>query len=154
MIRIVAAASPDQWQAARRLLEHYQASLDFALDFQDFGHELETLQGEYGDPDGVFLLAEDGDTPMGCVALRRFSQDACEMKRLFTLPAASHQGLGRKLAEAVIAVAKERGYRRMLLDTVPSMAAAQRLYAQLGFVPREAYRYNPVEGTVFMELVL
>mgnify|MGYP002813305457 FL=1 len=154
MIRIVRAGSADEWAEARRLLGQYQASLDFALDFQAFDHELESLEGEYGGPHRLFLIAEREGVAVGCVGLRRFSQGVCEMKRLFTIPAARSQGTGRALAEAVIAAARELGYARMLLDTVPSMAAAQRLYTALGFVPREPYRYNPIPGAVFMELSL
>jgi len=154
MIRIIRAGSPEAWAEARRLLEQYRASLDFALDFQAFDHELGSLETEYGPPHGMFLIAEQDGIAVGCVGVRSFARGVCEMKRLFTIPTARNQGTGRSLAEAAIAAARELGYARMLLDTVPSMAAAQRLYTALGFVPLEPYRYNPVRGAVFMELSL
>jgi GNAT superfamily N-acetyltransferase len=150
-IRVLTAQTPEHWATARELLEQYEASLDFALDFQSFDRELASLASEYAPPDGTFLLAEATGVIVGCVGLRRFSPHACEMKRLFTLPAARGLGAGRLLAVAVIAAARERGYRRMLLDTVPAMIAAQRLYRKLGFVATGPYRYNPVVGAVFME---
>ncbi|MGA3405935.1 MAG: hypothetical protein ABSD49_09410 [Candidatus Bathyarchaeia archaeon] len=47
--------------------------------------------------------------------------------------------------------AKERGYRKMKLDTLHSMREALHLYESLGFRKTEPYRYNPVEGAVFMQ---
>ena len=54
-------------------------------------------------------------------------------------------GLGRKLAEAIIDVAQQRGYTAMYLDTMPqSMQAAYRLYCAMGFIPVQRYNQNPV----------
>jgi hypothetical protein len=38
----------------------------------------------------------------------------------------------------------------MFLDTLPTMASAQRLYASMGFEPTAPYVFNPVSGTRFM----
>jgi hypothetical protein len=42
----------------------------------------------------------------------------------------------------------------MRLDTVPAMKGANRLYTALGFKPIDAYRFNPVEGAIYLELQL
>jgi len=80
--------------------------------------------------------------------------DACELKRLYVEPGMRSQGVGYQLATALIAAARERGYTRMLLDTLPSMSSALSLYRSLGFAPVGAYRFNPIEGAVFMRLHL
>lgn len=129
----------------RQFFREYADSLEVDLAFQDFESELADPLGFYE----VVLLAEGG-----CVALRRIDERTCEMKRLYVRPAARGSGLGRRLAEAVIATARARGYERMLLDTLPTMTAAKRLYESLGFRETTPYRHNPIAGSSFLELTL
>ena len=152
-VGLVRPDSLELWDAARRLVEEYAASLDVDLGFQDFEHEIASLPREYGPPDGAFLLADREGVFLGCVALRKWGE-GCEMKRLYVRPEGRGLGVGRVLAESIIDEARRLGYERMLLDTLPSMSKAQGLYAALGFRPVAPYRYNPVPGTTFMELKL
>ena len=126
-------------------MREYVDGLGIDLSFQDVDTEL-------ADPLGFYELVLLADR--GCVALRRIDDATCEMKRLYVRPSARGSGLGRRLAEAIIVEARARGYRRMLLDTLPTMTAARGLYASLGFREVEPYRYNPVPGTSFLELEL
>jgi putative acetyltransferase len=142
---VIRPATVADLEAVRTLFREYAHGLGVDLSFQDFDAEL-------ADPLAVYelVLLANG----GCVALRRVDHETCEMKRLYVRPAARGTGLGRALAGAVIAHARARGYERMLLDTLPSMTQARSLYASLGFRETDAYRYNPFEGTSFLELFL
>jgi ribosomal protein S18 acetylase RimI-like enzyme len=138
----------------RRLIRQYADSLDFNLEFQDFDGELRRLPGDYAPPEGCLIVAISDEEPVGCVALRRFEDGICEMKRLYILPSQRRTGIGRILVEAIINAARQIGYRKMRLDTVPSMKAARRLYKSVGFVEIGPYRYNPIDGATFMEIAL
>lgn len=153
-VRIVRVGTFDEWRQARALVEAYAASLGVDLSFQHFDHELEHLSLEYGPPFGAFLLAHHDGGCLGCVGVRRFAADTAEMKRLYVLPAGRGHGIGRLLAEGAIDTARSMGYARLVLDTLPAMTEARTLYRSLGFTETSAYRFNPVEGTAFLELRL
>lgn len=149
--QVRAASTPDDLMLARALFQEYADSLGFDLSFQDFQRELASLPGEYAPPGGAILLACEGDRVLGCAALRPMGQGVCEMKRLFVRPGFRGRALGRGLAQAVIAEAVAKGYRKMRLDTVPAMVEAIALYRSLGFRPIEPYRKNPIAGALFFE---
>lgn len=151
-IRLVQPLLTEDWRRARRLVEEYAASLNVDLSFQGIAHELEHLATEYAPPTGVFLLAREENSDLGCVGVRHFSDGVGEVKRLFVSPAARGRGVGRLLAEGIVGTAKQLGYKRLVLDTLPFMNEALVLYQSLGFKPIAAYRFNPVAGTAFLEL--
>jgi len=138
--------------AVRILFREYVDSLAFDLFFQDFEKELESLPGRYAVPEGCLLVAENKDSIVGCVAVRKIEGGVCEMKRLFIRPEYRGTGIGRRLAMEIIQTAIRLGYSRMRLDTTPSMNAATSLYRSLGFYDTAPYCYNPVPGAVYLEL--
>lgn len=154
MIEIGEASDPTSIEAARTLFEEYQQMLGIDLSFQDFATELESLPGEYAPPRGRLLLARDDGVVIGCVAMRPLTSETCEMKRLYVRPQSRAGSVGRQLAERIIAEARAIGYRRMFLDTLPTMSGAQRLYESLGFKDIPAYRHNPIAGTRFLGMDL
>ena len=149
------AESRDQVAAIRELFLEYAQSLGFSLCFQSFDVELAGLPGDYAPPEGRLLLATHDGQPAGCVALHKLEPDICEMKRLYVRPQFRGIGLGRTLAERIIAEARQIGYKRLRLDTVePMMQAAVAMYRQLGFREIAPYRENPIAGALYMELEL
>jgi putative acetyltransferase len=154
-MKLIQAMTAEDIREARQLFEEYASWVEISLCFQNFDKELAGLPGDYAPPGGRLFLAVDGDDVMGCVALRKIGERVGEMKRLYVRPAFRGRGLGRTLTEKLIAEAKQIGYRRMRLDTLPGrMDQAIALYRALGFKEIAPYYLNPVDGATFMELDL
>jgi len=152
--RIDRAAMPAQIDEVRRLFGQYAEAVGPCECFQGFIEEIADLPGRYAPPTGQLLLAQAGSQTAGCVGLRGLGEGLCEMKRLYVRPEFRDHRLGRELVVAVIAEARQLGYRAMRLDTLPSMGVARALYESLGFHPIARYNDNPSEGVIFLELNL
>lgn len=154
MIEIKPAELPRDLDTVRVLFREYAESLGIDLEFQGFEAEVAALPGKYEPPAGRILLAWRGTDALGCIALRPIGAGTCEMKRLYVRPQARGEQLGRRLAQRVCQEAREAGYARICLDTLPTMGAAQGLYQSLGFRTIEPYVFNPIPGTKFLALDL
>jgi ribosomal protein S18 acetylase RimI-like enzyme len=146
MAALVEATGAAQIAAVRELFIEYARLVDEPWCFADFEREVASLPGDYR----LFLA----DEAAGCVALRLLAADTAEMKRLYVRSAHRGRGLGRALAEAAIAAAREAGCARIVLDTLPKMREAQKLYRLLGFKPTAPYLKHPTPGALCFELKL
>lgn len=146
MPRLVEATGAAQIAAVRELFSEYARLVDEPCCFADFERELASLPGEYK------LFLAEGDA--GCVAVRFLDRQTAEMKRLYVRSAHRGKGLGRALAEAAIATARQAGCARIVLDTLPKMNEAQALYGELGFKRTKPYLKNPTPGALCYELSL
>jgi len=183
IVPIVQAEGGEAVSQVRALFREYAAGLTIDLCFQNFERELAGLPGEYGPPTGRLYLALATDSPKvragretrnpgasarepgarilaqeagpaGCVALRKFDAEACEMKRLYVRPEFRGQGVACALVEEVTRAAPALGYRKILLDTLPEMVGAQALYRSIGFQEVPAYRSYELPGVRFFKLAL
>ena len=153
-VEIVEAVTKADYAIGREMFEEYARAIDVDLCFQNFAAELDRLTVMYAPPAGALLLAKAGSEVAGCVGLRKFRDDICEMKRLYVRPAFRGRHLGRRMAEDIARRAAELGYRTLVLDTLGTMEAAQGLYRSMGFAPATSYYVNPLPNVKYFSLSL
>ena len=143
-LHILGADDHVELEHVRQFFRNYAAWLGVNLDYQDFGEEMASLPGAYAAPAGRLFFATFEGRPAGCVGIRPTSDGVCEMKRLYVEPEMRGNGIGRQLALAAIKAAKALGYRKVMMDTLPAMRIAVKLYRELGFKEAPAYYPTPV----------
>ncbi len=153
-VAITQARAAKDIASVGELFREYAASIGVDLEYQGFSSELARLPGQYAPPSGDLLVAKVNGEAAGCVALRALDQATLEMKRLYVRPSARGTGLGKLLVEAAISIARQNGYAELRLDTLASMASAQKLYGALGFVEIPPYGNTFLPGTRFYSLPL
>ena len=162
MATVSQATTPKQLDDVRSLMRAFVtwhrerhvedlALIDSYFDEAEWERELSGLPGKYAPPKGSLLVAYHQDRPAGCVALRNLGDDVCEMKRMFIPTELRGLGIGRALADQIIADARKAGYRRMRLDTSRRQTEAMRLYERSGF--RKIAPYYPLSDDLKAWLV-
>lgn len=139
----IAVASPDG-KDARWCLERYFRELAERFDHgfdQTLGKNLSVA--EMTPPAGYFLIARGEGMPLGCAALVRLDTHRVEIKRMWTAPSARGRGVARRMLGELERLAREAGYRKIVLDTNRALAEAQALYRRQGFVETARYNDNP-----------
>ncbi|MDR0233236.1 MAG: carbonate dehydratase [Zoogloeaceae bacterium] len=141
-------------EALRGFFQDYAAWIGVNLSFQSFGEEMATLPGRYSPPSGWLFVGERDGRPAGCVGLLAMSDTMCEVKRMYVSPESRGHGVGTALAMTAIRTAQEAGFRHLVLDAIPSMRIAVKLYRELGFSEAPAYYPAPLEGAIYLSLDL
>jgi putative acetyltransferase len=103
-----------------------------------------------------FTFRADGEL-LGVGALQRLDDEHAEIKSMHTAEAARGRGVGRAMVDHLVAVARERGHRRVSIETGagPAFAPARRLYASASFTPCEPFAdYGPSPASAYMTLYL
>ena len=152
-IEIVDGSMEEYLPSSRELFREYGSWGDAVPCFTSLDAELQRLPGEYAPPEGRLLLARSGSASAGMVSLRPLSESRCEMKRLWVRPEFRGQGVGMLLVKTLLQEAREIGYSEMVLDTLPVMKSAQRIYREFGFGECESY-YDAPPTSIFMRLAL
>lgn len=154
---------PDEWTTAKRLIYrvaheifHETRALEEAIaDFESRGElsDMDDIQANYFESGGIFLVMTDNDEIICTGAIRRHEDGACELKRLWLLQEYHGRGLGCRMIQELLAFAKDRGYRRVLLETDPAaQSRAYKLYKKIGF--RDLHPHPDHPSDMVMELDL
>ncbi|HEY1290801.1 MAG TPA: GNAT family N-acetyltransferase [Burkholderiales bacterium] len=147
MGRLREASAPADLEAVRSLFSEYAQSVGEPCCFSGLERELAELPRGYL----VLFLSHEEDVPSGCVGLRELDRSTAEMKRLYVRLAFRGRGIGRRLAEAAIGAAREAGYERIVLDSLPKMREARELYLSLEFRETAPYLARPTPGATCFE---
>jgi putative acetyltransferase len=128
----------DQTRHLPGLVDHYYAAAPY-------GALVAALPGPHLPPDGVLLIGEGPEGIAGVGMTQRLGDGVCELKRVFVAPAARGQGLARAICQTALETARQQGYRRLVLDTMRVLTAAQVLYRGLGFADCPPYHDLPAD---------
>ena len=131
-------------------------TLEDSIAYYESRHELEDMDDirvNYFENGGTFLAMFD-DSEMICTgAIRKWNEETCELKRLWLLHTYQNQGLGYRMMEELLSIARNMGYRKMWLQTdAIAQSRAVEFYKQLGFY--EIPRYTVLTDDICMEMML
>ena len=156
-------AWPEDLDAVRRLFQEYR---EWLADHQDSAAASKSrvksglvlvdrliaeLPGVYGPPRGDVLLWFEDDSVVACGALRELEPKVGEIRRIYVRPDYRGKAFGHPFARALIDRARELGYEKLRVDTLPTMRAAIEFYQELGFRPIPAFWPHPVANALFFE---
>ncbi len=108
---------------------------------------------DFAPPGGAFVLICSGGQPVACGGIKRLDDRCAEIKRLYVVPSARGRGLGHRLLGALEAIALDRGYEAVRLDTGRTQPVALRLFTRAGYREIADYNGNPF-ATYWFEKVL
>ncbi len=124
------------------------------LTIQNYDDELKDLRQKYGVPEGRLYLAYWNGAVAGSIALRKINNEDCELKRMYIKPEFRRNGIAKTLVMRLIDDAREIGYRHMLLDTLPFLQTAIRMYKNIGFYEIGRYNNSPMDTSIYMKFDL
>ena len=124
------------------------------LEIQRYDDELENPEEKYGMPGGRLYLAYMDGEIAGCIALRKIDDKLCELKRLYVKQEFRGRHIAKQLVKVIIDDAEKIGYDKLLLDTLPFLTTALKMYKELGFYETERYNDSPLDTSIYLALDL
>jgi len=152
--RVKRATFPQDLDTVLAIYREYISTTSADLAFQNNEQDFLQLAQTYSSPESQIFLGLDEKQILGCAAFKRYTEDICEMKRVYVRPQARGLGLGASLVKQIVQQAREAGYKKICLDVLPEFESAYHLYQSLGFKPHPAITQNPVLGTRYLALTL
>ncbi len=154
MLEYLLVKTQEEYSKAKELFTEYAADINIDLSFQKFDNELLQIEKMYGAPEGGIILCKDDAQFIGCIAIRKFEEKICELKRMYVNPEFRGKGIGKQLLEKILELAKNYNYLLIRLDTLNYMTPAINLYKEKGFYEVKPYYHNPNATAVFFERIL
>lgn len=157
VVRLLTASEVELWlepptsPLARKCLEHFVRELDerFEGGF-DLARATSASVEETTPPRGAFFVAVLDGEPVGCIALKIDAGGRRgEVKRMWVSPSVRRLGVGRRLLERLEDHARDRGVRRLRLETNRALSEAQALYRACGYVEIPIYDDEPYADFAF-----
>lgn len=154
---------PDEWNQAKRVVYRVAhivfddpRTLEDSIAYHESRHELkdmDDIQKNYFENGGTFLVMFDNGNMICTGALRQLSSGTCELKRLWLLHEYHGRGLGYRMLQELLSIAREMGYQCVRLQTdAEAQSRALNFYKQIGFY--EIPRYTDGTDDVCMEIIL
>ncbi len=153
----------DEWTQAKRIVYRVAhiifndpRTLEDSIAYYEARHELkdmDDIEKNYFENGGTFLAMFDDDEMICTGALRQLDDETCELKRLWLLNEYHGRGLGYRMLQELLLIAKNMGYKRIRLETDPIVQSrALNFYKQIGFY--EIPGYSDRTDEVAMEMIL
>lgn len=155
---------PDEWLTAKTIINRllhvlfkdprpFEEALAYR-ESQGWFRDMDDIQKNYFERDGIFLVMTDNDQLIGTGAIRKLEEKVCELRRLFLLIEYEGKGLGYRMLMELMRSARERGYEKMRLETAPKfLTRATAFYKRVGFY--EIPPYEPIHpNDIAMEIIL
>lgn len=101
------------------------------------------------------IVAYEGDSPVGCGAIKQYADDTMEVKRMYVLPEKRGHGIAGLMLSELEVWAKELNYARCILETGQKQPEAIALYKKEGYQIIPNYgQYEGIANSVCFEKIL